>query len=90
MKASSTKYCVAQSLKLSAQDLDLAAPVFALSFLATTSVGRDLHHFLAPAPVRAVKDNPAEAQRLAVLREARPLFWERIRALRALDAEWGL
>jgi hypothetical protein len=35
--------------------------------------------------VRADKDHQAEALRLAVM--ARALFWERMRALRALDAE---
>jgi hypothetical protein len=31
-----------------------------------------------------------EAQRHAIMREARALFWGLKRALRALDAEWGL
>jgi hypothetical protein len=40
--------------------------------------------------VRVVKDQPAEAKCLAAVREARALFWDRMRAMRALDAEWGL
>jgi hypothetical protein len=40
--------------------------------------------------VRTVKGHPAEAQRLTVVREAHAFFWERMRAMRALDAEWGL
>ena len=31
-----------------------------------------------------------EARRHAIVREARALFWQLMRALRALDAEWGL
>jgi hypothetical protein len=33
--------------------------------------------------VRAVKDHPAEAQRLTVVREARAFFWEHMRATRS-------
>ena len=33
---------------------------------------------------------PAEAERLTVVREARALFWDCMRRLRALDAEWGV
>ena len=44
----------------------------------------------ARAFVRTVKDQPAEAKCLAAVREARAFFWERMRAMRALDAEWGL
>jgi hypothetical protein len=39
--------------------------------------------------VRTVMGPPAEAQRLTVVREARAFFWERIRAMRAPDVEWG-
>jgi hypothetical protein len=31
-----------------------------------------------------------EAQRNAIVREARALFWGLMRGVRALDAEWGL
>jgi hypothetical protein len=40
--------------------------------------------------VPTIKGHPAEAHCLTVVREARAFFWERKRAMRALDAEWGL
>jgi hypothetical protein len=54
---------------------------------------RSLYSWVSPlvrAFVRTVKRHSAEAQRLAVVRKARALFWERMRVMRALDAEWGL
>src|SRR5208337_3872351 len=37
-----------------------------------------------------IKTYPAEAERLAIVREARALFWDTLRAMQALDREHGL
>ena len=38
----------------------------------------------------AIGDDEGVAGRLGAVREARALFWEHMRAMRALDTEWGL
>jgi hypothetical protein len=37
-----------------------------------------------------VEANPVEAARMAVVREARALFWQCMRAMRDADKAWGL
>jgi hypothetical protein len=93
MDVSNKKSAVAQGLDNSA--FERSAVVFALSLLAATSLGPDLHQFLAPAPAfsslalaDAAENHAVEAARMTVVREARALFWECM--LRALDKEWRL
>jgi hypothetical protein len=99
MDASNKTSAVTQGLDCSA--FERAAFVFTLSFLAATSVGPDLHQFLAPVPACSslaladaygladpAENHPAEAARMTVVREARALFCECM--LRALDKEWVL
>jgi hypothetical protein len=48
---------------------------------------------LALGSMLALRDDAKEhppADHLAIVREARALFWDLMRAMRALDAEWGL
>jgi hypothetical protein len=82
MKASSKKSTVPQGLDSSASE---QAVVFAFSVLAAAGVRLRHHQFLAYAAA-----HPVVASRTAIVRDARALLWQCMRAMRDADKAWGL
>jgi hypothetical protein len=78
MQASNKKSDVAQALDSSA--LERAAVVFAFARLFALLMLGDMFRLAAVAEAY-----PAEAARMAIVREARALFWQCMRAMRDAD-----
>jgi hypothetical protein len=83
MQASNKKSDEAQALDSSA--LERAAVVFAFTRLFALLMLADMFRLAA-----VVETHPFEAARIAIVREARALFWECIRAMRDADKAWSL
>ena len=83
MQASNKKSHLAQALD--SPTSERAAVVFAFTRPFALLMLADLFRLAA-----VVEAHPAEAARMAIVREARALFWQRMRAMRDANKAWGL
>jgi hypothetical protein len=83
MKASNKKSDLAQALDSPASER--AAVVFAFTRLFALLMLADMFRLAA-----VVEAHLAEAARMGIVREARALIWQCMRAMRDADKAWGL